>query len=180
MATTHLVTLAQSAVVPAVMILLAVAVYSDCRWRLIHNALTFPFMVLGLVLHLATEGAPGLGWAVLGLFTGCGLMMIPFTFGQMGGGDVKLLAALGALLGAHAILNVFLYTTLAGGVLAVLYAVRHHEGLNTVRRAGQLASALVTPPSGTSQDAPRPAITIPYGVAIAAGACLYLAFGKVV
>jgi prepilin peptidase CpaA len=172
---------AQRAVVPTVVVVLAVAVYTDCRWRLIHNGLTFPAMALGLLWHLVSDGWPGLGWGVLGMATGFGLMMIPFVFGQMGGGDVKLMAALGSLLGAYAILNVFLYTTLAGGLLALMYAVGNREGLNTFKRVGQLASALVArKPAATPDGSAKPSITIPYGVAIATGTVIYLVFGKVV
>jgi len=172
---------AQRAVLPAVIGLLAVAAYTDCRWRLIHNGLTLPAIAVGLMLHVASQGWMGLAWGLLGLAAGCGLMMIPFTFGQMGGGDVKLMAALGSLLGAYAILNVFLYTTLAGGVLALVYAACRKEGFSTLRRAGQLATGLLK----WRRDAGAPpdsadALTIPYGVAIAIGTLLYVVLGKVV
>ena len=113
--------------------------------------------------------------------TGFGLMMIPYVFGQMGGGDVKLLGALGSLLGAYAILNVFLYATLAGGLLALIYAVGRHEGIHTLRKAGQLATALVASrPASSGAGVADGAITIPYGVAIAAGTLVYLTLGNVV
>jgi len=173
--------LAQRAVLPTVLALLAVTVYTDCRWRLIPNALTLPAMAVGVMLQVASQGWPGLAWGLWGLALGFGLMMIPFTFGQMGGGDVKLLAALGSLLGGYAILNVFLYTTLAGGVLALGYAARRKEGFHTLRRAGQLATGLLRlRRDGHAANDSALALTIPYGVAIAAGTLLYLALGNVV
>ena len=173
--------LAQRAIVPAVLTALAVGVYTDCRHRLIPNLLTFPLLALGLVLNTVSEGWPGLWYSLIGAAAGFGLMMIPYYFGQMGGGDVKLLAALGSLFGAYAILNIFLYTTLAGGVLALGYAVSRRQGVNSLRKAGQLALAPVTRTEPTDSGAPgADAITIPYGVAIAAGTLLYLALGKVV
>ena len=46
------------------------------------------------------EGAAGLWTALLGLLAGFVLLLIPYLLGGMGAGDVKALAALGALLGA--------------------------------------------------------------------------------
>lgn len=173
---------AKSAVVPVIIAGLTIAVYFDCRWRLIPNLLTFPLLGLGLALNWTIGGWSGLVFAILGAVVGCGLMMIPYVFGQMGGGDVKLLLALGSFLGAYAILNVFLYTTLAGGVLAVAYAVRHNEGKNTMRKVGQLALSPIArkESSGEVETVPTKSITIPYGIAIAAGTLVYLVIGKIV
>ena len=46
-------------------------------------------------------------------------------FGGIGGGDVKLMGALGAWLGTSVMLGVAFYTSLAGGVLAIVLIVRH-------------------------------------------------------
>jgi prepilin peptidase CpaA len=178
---TEITIYAERAVIPLVIAVLTIAVYTDLRWRLIKNVLTVPTMILGLLLHFLIGGWSGLIFGVLGLAVGFGLMMIPFAFGQMGGGDVKLMTALGSLLGAYAILNVFLYTTLAGGLLALGFAARHKESFNTLRRAGQLAKGLFsfhTDKNRTSED-DKP-ITMPYGLAIAAGTLIYLTVGKIV
>jgi len=171
----------QRAVVPTVIAVLAIATYTDCRWRLIKNILTVPAIALGLLLHFLGSGWSGLTFGLLGLAAGFGLMMIPFVFGQMGGGDVKLMAALGSLLGAYAIMNVFLYTTLAGGLLAIVVAVCRKEGFNSLRRTWQLAKGLLifhTVPHMESEG--KQAVTIPYGLAIAVGTLSYLILGNVV
>ena len=172
---------AQKAVVPSVIVVIAIATYTDWRWRLIKNMLTVPAVVLGLLLHFLGSGWSGLTFALLGLAVGFGLMMIPFVFGQMGGGDVKLMAALGSLLGAYATMNVFLYTTLAGGLLAIVFAVFRKEGFKSLRRTWQLAKGLLVfqtvpemKPEGEQSS------TIPYGLAIATGTLTFLIFGKIV
>ena len=173
--------LAQRAVVPAVIAVIAIAAYTDWRWRLIKNSLTLPAIALGLILNLLGSGWSGFVSGLLGLAAGFGLMMIPFVLGQMGGGDVKLLAALGSLVGPYAILNVFLYTTLAGGLLALGFALFQKEGFNTLRRTWHLAIGLFifrTKPIMTSE--PGQGVTMPYGLAIAAGTVTYLLLGKVV
>ena len=172
---------AQRAVVPTVIAVIAIATYTDWRWRLIKNILTVPAVALGLLLHFLGSGWPGLAFALLGLAVGFGLMMIPFVFGQMGGGDVKLMAAIGSLLGAYATMNVFLYTTLAGGLLAILFAVFRKEGFKSLRRTWQLAKGLLifqTVPNMNSEG--EPAATMPYGLAIAVGTLTFLMLGNIV
>ncbi len=173
--------MAQRAVVPIVIVVIAIAAYTDWRWRLIKNKLTFPAIALGLLLNFLSSGWPGLTFALLGLAVGFGLMMIPFVFGQMGGGDVKLMTALGSLLGAYAIMNVFLYTTLAGGLLAFGFAVFRKRGLETLRQSWQLAKGvLIYQTLPEKQSAPEPADTMPYGLAIAVGTLAFLVLGNIV
>ena len=62
--------------------------------------------------------------AALGLFVGLAVFFPLFALGAMGAGDVKLMAAVGAWIGAKPILYVALYGSVAGGVLALVVAVR--------------------------------------------------------
>jgi prepilin peptidase CpaA len=71
----------------------------DLKWRTIPNWLTWTAFGIGLCGHAVLGFWGGLGAAGGGL-TGLALLIIPFLSGGMGGGDVKLLMALGALLGA--------------------------------------------------------------------------------
>ena len=59
-------------------------------------------------------------------------------FGATGAGDVKLLAAAGALLGPTDTIYAFLYTAIAGGVLALLVAVARRRLTQTIGTAGRL------------------------------------------
>jgi prepilin peptidase CpaA len=172
---------AHQAVIPVVIALIATATYTDCRWRVIKNIFTLPAIALGLTLQVLAHGWPGLITGLFGLGVGLGLMMIPFAYGQMGAGDVKLMAALGSLLGALAVLNVFLYTTLAAGLLAMGIALYHKEGIETLRRTWHLAKGLfIFRTAPVSSPEPRKAGTMPYGLAIAAGTVTYLLMGNVV
>lgn len=87
----------------------------------IPNPLTLTLAVTGAGFQLLVAGPTGLLAAVLGLLTGFILLIGPYALGGMGGGDVKALAALGALLGPADIFQVFLYMGLMGGVLAILH-----------------------------------------------------------
>ncbi len=69
------------------------------------------------------SGASASGAALLGCLLGLAFMLPGHIFGATGAGDVKLLAAAGALLGPTDTIYAFLYTAIAGGVLALLVAV---------------------------------------------------------
>lgn len=91
------------------------AVLTDLRSRRISNKLTYPVMLLGLVANTVMGGWAGLGHASLGWAAGLGIMLLPFLLGAMGAGDVKLLAAIGAVKGPQFVLVAALYACVAGG-----------------------------------------------------------------
>lgn len=102
----------------ALAIALAASV-SDLRTRRIPNLLTFGAALIGFGYFAATAGLSGLGFSVAGWGVG-GLMFLPlFVLRGLGGGDVKLMAALGAWVGPGAAVWLALYTAIAGGVLAL-------------------------------------------------------------
>lgn len=136
------------------------AAATDVRFRRIPNRITFPAMLVLLVLHGAFSGLSGLGESAFGLLGGFLVFLIPHLFGLLGAGDVKLMAVVGAGLGSQALLTIVLFTSLAGGLQIIIW-------LFWLR--------LIRP--GTAAG-PR----LCYGPAIAAGAlgamALYLADGS--
>ena len=146
------------------------ASYTDLRSRRIPDLLTLPAMVLALVLGWAGAGLSGLLAAAAGLFL-CGAVLgLVSLAGGMGGGDVKMMAAAGALLGLPDCLWGLLYAALLGGVLAVGMALFRGDLLRALGNIGAwLAGALRLSKQrpALGQGAP---LYVPYGVAIAAGA----------
>lgn len=103
----------------AAVVVATVGCATDLHHRRIPNVLTFWAAMLGVTvsgwnggLHAATLS--GAGWMV-----GLAIFFVPFALGGLGGGDVKLLAALGAWVGPVDVIWVGLYTGIAGGVLAL-------------------------------------------------------------
>ena len=78
-----------------------IAAIHDARTGRIPNWLTLPLLLAGPVMSAASGGIPALLLSILGILL-CGLApLLLFTRNAMGGGDVKLFAALGGLLGTH-------------------------------------------------------------------------------
>jgi prepilin peptidase CpaA len=114
----------QDLTLPLMAILLgasAWAVREDLLAHRIPNRLTGSLLGAGCVLQLAFGGWNALGQAVLGALVGLAVLLPLYLLRAMGAGDVKFLAAIGALLGPHWALIAGIDTLIAGGVLAVGY-----------------------------------------------------------
>jgi prepilin peptidase CpaA len=109
----------------SVLVIGVVACVFDVRTRRIPNLLTFGAAIAGLCFHAFVSGASGAILAGSGWLVGL-LILIPyFLAGGMGGGDVKLLAALGAWLGPWETFWLAIYAGLAGGVVGLCLALSH-------------------------------------------------------
>jgi prepilin peptidase CpaA len=106
-----------------VMVIGTVACVFDLRTRRIPNVLTFGAALLGLFVQTLSGGTHGALSAAGGWLVGMILFLPFFALGGMGGGDVKLLAALGAWLGPQETIWLALYSGVAGGILGVIVAV---------------------------------------------------------
>jgi prepilin peptidase CpaA len=168
------------AVAIALAAVLAAAVVADLRARRIPNLLTLPACLGFLVLRLVLSGPDGLVSGLAGLGLGLVLMLPAYGLGVMGGGDVKLMAAVGAALGPAGVLWSFLFTSVCGGAYALAVLLLRPAGRAALRRAvAGLAGAALTARAGGGLHyaAPAPHEALPrlcYGLAIAAGTCLYL------
>jgi prepilin peptidase CpaA len=111
------------------LLLLVAAAVADLRRREIPDWI--PIALLCWAVGTKVFGAATPGWASIALGFGAGavLGLLAFWLGAFGGGDAKLLAALGALLGSHDFVVVLFYVALAGGVLGVVAALRGRRDL---------------------------------------------------
>ena len=144
----------------------------DLRTRRIPNALTGTLAVVGLGLAAMQLGTVGIGGAVVGFLLGFAFMLPGNVFGATGAGDVKLFAAAGALLGPTTTVRAFFFTAIAGGVIALIVAVRRRRFAHTIGATARLvadrssAVALIESPAADNRFAYAPAIAI--GVVMAA------------
>ena len=145
------------------------ACVDDLRRRQISNWIPGAAFASGLVLQTVQHGWRGTGSALLGTLAGAGVFLIFYLLGGMGGGDVKLMAGFGALLGTKRLLEAALWTAGCGGIMAL--AVIAAGALRGLRARGRSAGDQ----AGTSpRETARRADSIPYAPAIAAGVWLSL------
>lgn len=147
----------------------------DVSSRRVPNFVTLPAICFGLLLHLILGGWLQLcGAAAAGLICGS-VFLLFFLAGGMGGGDVKLIAAAGCISGLSLVGPLLIFTSLAGGAMALGLALYHRRLKETVLNIGALAvhhrmEGLVPHPILNVGEART--VRLPYAVAIATGSAL--------
>lgn len=124
--------------VGAVLLTVSAACVTDVRMRRIPNWLTFGSAVLAVLTHAMSSDGRGVTAGVMGWLAGVALFLPVFALRGMGGGDVKLLGALGAWLGVPNVIWLAAYTSMVGGVLGIVVAVRSRYLGTLVRNVGNL------------------------------------------
>lgn len=146
----------------------------DVRARVVPNALTVALAVAGALAQALASGWSGLGSAVLGAAVGLGLLLVPFGARWLGGGDVKLAAALGAWVGPLGALQIVVLGLVLGGLLSLVVLAGGSRSTRT-EVARNLWSALLW--RSVAQVSVRPrAEVVPLAVAFGA-AGLWTFFG---
>lgn len=158
--------------------LVAAAAWSDLRTRRIPNWITVPGAMLGFALQTWSGGLQGALASLAGAGLGLGVFIALYLAGGMGAGDVKLFGAVGALVGPQALILVFVFTGLLGGIAATTLVVSRGRLRETLNKTGSLLFDLVRLRSRHRREASRAAATgslrLPYGAVIAAGTLVSL------
>jgi prepilin peptidase CpaA len=158
------------ATIPAV-----IAGWTDWRTRRIPNWLTVPALVLGIAANSLALGWYGAKEALLGAGLGLGLLLPFVLIRSLGGGDWKLVGALGAFLGPLRLIAVLVATILVAGAMALVLVVWKRRVGQTLRNVGRMLAALFTlhlPGPEVSLDNPE-SLKVPFGVAVAVAVVLY-------
>ncbi len=100
--------------------LVTIAAYFDVRYRRIPNWLVASGLCSGLALNVWLMGASGAAVALFGALAGLALLLPFYLAHGVGAGDVKLLSAVGALVGPQVLLSVAVYGALVGGVMSLV------------------------------------------------------------
>ncbi|NLY56765.1 MAG: prepilin peptidase [Firmicutes bacterium] len=156
--------------------LLVMAVYTDVRYRRIPNALLVPFAIWGMALQAYAFGWPGAADAAGGLGLGLLLLLPAYLAGGIGGGDVKLLATIGAIGGLAFVWRTFLAGALVGGILAVIQLAVERRLRPVLKNLAFWLWTVVTPgarPAPLAKlDAERKWGRVPYAVPLSLGAII--------
>lgn len=105
------------------LIVLAIATFTDVRSCRIPNWLVLPFLVAGVGVSGWMQGWHGVGQSFLGI--GLGALVLGFLcwMGGMGMGDMKLCAAVGAWIGPAQLMVALVVMAMAGGIMALCWAI---------------------------------------------------------
>jgi prepilin peptidase CpaA len=153
------------------LLVLLICIITDIKFRKIYNGVLIPALFLGLLVNLASDGLSGLFFGLKGFLLGLGFLIIPFIMGGIGGGDVKLLATIGAVKGPQFVFYTFLGMGLTGGILAIGILIYQGKLIKTLKELGNglmlfFATRFKTITFGGNNDENL----FPYGVAITLGA----------
>jgi prepilin peptidase CpaA len=145
------------------------ACIDDLRRRQISNWIPASAFGSGMVLQTVQHGWRGAGAALLGTLAGAAVFLVFYLLGGMGGGDVKLMAGFGALLGAKRLFEAALWTAGCGGILALAVIA-----VGVIRDFCAGGKSVGSEDQASCGQPGRRRDSIPYAPAIAAGVWLSL------
>ena len=158
----------------AISVLMLAAAWTDVRSRRIPNILTLSGF--GVAIGLRLLAGPGAGIdGVTGALLAFVLCLPLFVLGVLGGGDMKLLMALGAFTGPRDLLVAMLIIASIGGIIGAVDAARRGILLPVLYNCGDILKHWATlGRRGSNRSlATTGALAIPYGVAIAVGSLVW-------
>ena len=117
----------EAILITAVVGVTAVAAWTDHRTGHIPNWITLPVLVAAPVFHGLTSGVHAAGLSLAGAILVGVIPFLVFRSGGLGGGDVKLFMAIGALVGAGLGFRIELYSFLAGACFGLLLLIKRRQ-----------------------------------------------------
>jgi len=156
-------------------VLVVSAAAVDVKLGKVPNWLTYPAIVIGVAGNWLTGGVglDGEGLGLLGALAGFATGFVPLLLcwlaGGMGGGDAKLMGAVGAIGGWQFVLSAMLYSFVVAGVMGVVVMVRRRLVRRTLRRVWQTLVLLVTPGARPADPTSKDSPTVPFALALCIG-----------
>lgn len=168
------------------LVLVAAAAIIDLSRGKVPNWLTYPAVLVGLAVAglleawprlaqvVAFKGWPDLGSSGLGLAVGFLPLFVFYRMGAgLGGGDVKLMGAVGAVRGWPFIIVSLFYSFIVAAALGVAMMVWRRQTLATLRRIGRTLKSVVVPGMPLVSPTSPESIQVPFAVCV----CLGTAWG---
>lgn len=164
-----------------VTITLVVAAVIDGYQLKVPNWITFPMILSGWAISTLSYGWEGLGVSLAGTAVGLALLLPAYAIGGMGAGDVKLLAGVGAWVGATNTVYAFGVSAIIGGVIAVGMILSRKAWAKHYYQFWSIWNEVITirdPEKLSEVAAERKSsmLLLPYGIPIAIGTIAYFAF----
>lgn len=155
-------------------VVLVVCAVTDVRTGKIYNVVTYPAIAIALIGHTLTgslfghEEAMGLTGSLAGLAVGFAPMLLAWAAGGIGGGDAKLMAAVGALTGWRFVVMAMFYGFAVAALMAIVVMLQRRIAWQTLKRIGRFLYLALTPGKpGDPATAESP--KVPFGLALCIG-----------
>jgi prepilin peptidase CpaA len=162
----------------ALLLVLATAVAYDLRERRIPNYLILAGLAAALAFSIPGGIVDGIGRFLAGVLLGMALFLPFFAARLLGAGDVKLLGVVGGFIGWEAVLMVWFYTLMAGGVLGLASLLVQRTAPQFFRNLKLVLISMTCRVEGVGlslkEMASQTSASVPYAVAIAAGALIWM------
>jgi prepilin peptidase CpaA len=167
-------------VVAILIALVLIATVYDVRFRRIPNWLTLAGVVTGLAMNaFLYQGWPGLRLSLAGLAVGFGIYFALYALRAMGAGDVKLMAAIGAMVGMRDWFGIFMVTAIIGGFAGLALVAMRGRMKKTMWNVGFILSEMKSGrPAYLAKEeldvrSPK-SVGLPHGAVIGAGTIVFL------
>lgn len=144
----------------------------DVRTRRIPNALSGTAALVGVALNAFYGGMPALLWSIGGIGLMIAILLAPFALGGIGGGDVKMMAAVGAFLGPRLAVLGLTAGMILGGIVMALHLARLGRLFEKLASlGGMVRSVAITQSVAGLRVSPqdRGAVSLPYSVPLGLG-----------
>lgn len=168
-----------------VCLVLIVAAYIDGKELRVPNWITFPMVLTGLIYNSWMSGWDGLGVGLVGMVVGLATLLPLYAVGGMGAGDVKLMAGIGAWLGATVTWYAFVVTVVVGAIMALAMVLYRHDWNKHYGNFLMIMTEFMTisSPQKLSEIAaerkPR-MLLLPYGIPICVGSIGYFLYAGMI
>ncbi|WP_459556548.1 A24 family peptidase [Lacunimicrobium album] len=157
------------------------AAWIDGRQLRVPNWMTYPMILAGLVYNSFAFGWDGAQMAFVGMIVGLLTLLPLYAVGGMGAGDVKMMAAIGAWLGAIVTWYAFCASVIVGAIMAIIMVLWRRDlekhtvnamiilnEWSTIRDPNKLAAI-------AKERKPR-MLLLPYGIPICIGSIGYFMY----
>lgn len=155
--------------------ILLIALYTDITKNKIYNWLTFSSLFLALIFSFFN--GVGILYSFFGFLMAFAVSLFIYATGGVKGGDVKIMASLGAWFGIYSILPVLLYIFISGGLLGIFSTLRNGTFFKTFNKIKMFFVAAFTPGMKAGlelkESVNKP---VPYGIAIFIGTIICLLY----
>ena len=154
-------------------VVLIAAAVTDLRSGKILNAITYPAVAIGVLGHtvvwwLGYEPSLGPAGSLAGFAAGFLPLLLAWLAGGIGGGDAKLMGAVGALGGVWFAISALFYGLAVAVIMAIFIMLRRRITIATLGRIWRFVCLSFTPAKGADPSTPQ-SPKIPFGLALCIG-----------